>query len=54
MFSHSVVGSCDIDFFMFRHRFRIMRLKFLKFERVQNAAENFCIGLNERENYKIQ
>jgi hypothetical protein len=42
------VGNCDIYFFIFRHRFCIMRLKYLKFKRDQNAAEKIQIALNER------
>ncbi len=30
----SLLGNCDIEIFVFRHRFRIMSPKFLKFERV--------------------
>jgi hypothetical protein len=41
------IDNCDIDFFTFRNCVHIMRLKFLKFERDQNAAENFQIGINE-------
>ncbi len=41
------LGNWDIDVFIFRHRFQIMRLKFLKFSRDQNGAENFQIGINE-------
>jgi hypothetical protein len=50
------VGNCDIYFFIFRHRFCIMRLKYLKFERDQNAAEKNSNGINERaeQNHKIQ
>jgi hypothetical protein len=33
-----LVGNCDIDLFIFCYRFHIMRPKFLKFERGQNAA----------------
>ncbi len=29
----SLVGNCDIDYFIFRSRFNSMRPKFLKFER---------------------
>ncbi len=29
-----------------------MRLKYLKFERDQNASERFQIGINERKNYE--
>jgi len=35
------LGNCDIDFFIFRHRFRATTWKFLKFERDRNAAEKF-------------
>ncbi len=31
-------GNCDIDFFIFRHRFHILRPKFPQFERVWNVA----------------
>ncbi len=41
------LGNCDIDFFIFRYRFHIMRLKYLKFARDQNAAKNFLIGNTE-------
>ncbi len=37
------VGNCDIDFFIFRHRFQIGRPKFTKFERDLNASEKFQI-----------
>ncbi len=33
-----MVGNCDFDIFNFRHCFCIMRLKFQKFERTQNAV----------------
>ncbi len=39
----------DIDFFIFNDHFRIRRTKFLKFERDQNAAENFQTDINESE-----
>ncbi len=41
------IGNCDIDFFIFCHRFCITRPKFLKFKRDQNVAENFWIWINE-------
>ncbi len=46
-------SNCDIDFFIFRHRFRIMRQKFLKFESDQNAAKKFELTLTKVKNYKI-
>ncbi len=36
-------------FFIFQHRFRIMRSKFLKFKKDWNAAENFWTYINESE-----
>jgi hypothetical protein len=43
------VDNCDIEFFIFCHRFCILRLKFPKFKTGQNAAEIFCIGNNISE-----
>ena len=45
------LGKCDTDFFIFRCCFRIMRLKFPKFKRDQNAAKKFRIGINESEKF---
>jgi hypothetical protein len=42
------VGNCDIDFFIFCHHFCIMRPKYLKFERDQNATDKNSNGINER------
>ncbi len=41
-------GNFDIDFFITCHCFCIMRPKFLKLKRGQNAAGTFQIGNNER------
>jgi hypothetical protein len=38
------LGNCDIDVLVFCHCFRIMSLKFLKFERVQNSVVKFQIA----------
>jgi len=46
-YSYFVAGKCNIDFFIFRHLFCIMRLKFLKFERDQNTAKKIQIGIKE-------
>jgi len=35
------IANCDIDFFVFRHRFYIESPNFPKFERVQNSAVKF-------------
>ncbi len=35
------LGNCDIDFFVFCPRFRIMGLKFLKFKTVKISALKF-------------
>ncbi len=43
----SKLGNWDIDFWIFRHHFYIMRKNFQKFERGWNAAEKFWIGNNE-------
>jgi len=43
------LGNCDIYFFVFCHRFHIMRPKFPKFERDQNAAQKFLIDIYESE-----
>jgi hypothetical protein len=43
------LGNCDIDFFISRHCFHIMRPKFQKFKRDQNATEKFKIVINESE-----
>jgi hypothetical protein len=43
------IGNCDIDFFDFHHCYHIMRLKFLKFKRGQNAAEKIQIDNNRSE-----
>ena len=37
------VGNCDINIFVFRHRFWIATLKFLKFQRVQNSDVKFWL-----------
>jgi hypothetical protein len=42
------LGNCDIDFIVFRHRLRITRLKFLKFERSQNSAVKFQIAQKKK------
>ncbi len=44
------LGNCDVDFYIFRHCFHIMRLKFLKFKRGQNASENFLNFSKECKN----
>ncbi len=40
-----LLGNCDIDFFSFAIAF--IWQKFLKFEKDQNAAEKFAMGINE-------
>jgi hypothetical protein len=37
------VGHCNIDFFIFCHRFQIFGPKFMKFKREETATENFQI-----------
>jgi hypothetical protein len=39
----SLVGNCDVDFFVFRYCFQIMSPKFPKIERVQNSVVKFWI-----------
>jgi hypothetical protein len=46
-----VIGNCDIDIFIFRHRFQ-MRPKFAKFKRDWNATEKFWIYINEVKIYE--
>ncbi len=46
-FGHTWVGICDIELFVFHHRFCITRSKFPKFESGQNAAEKFWFGIIE-------
>ncbi len=43
------LGNYGINFFIFRHRFHIMRPIFRQFERGQNAAKKFQIGNNKSE-----
>ncbi len=47
LYTGKVLGNCDIDFFIFRYRFHITRVKFLKFKRDQNSAQKFWIYINE-------
>ncbi len=37
----SLLGNCDIDFFVFRHRFCFLSSKIPKFVTVQNVGEKF-------------
>ncbi len=46
-------SNCNFDFFIFRHRFRITRQKFLKFDGDKNAAEKFWVDINESEKLQI-
>jgi hypothetical protein len=46
------VGNCNIDVFIFWHQFQIMRMKFTKFERDQNATEKFSNYINESKNLR--
>jgi hypothetical protein len=41
----TMTGNCDIDFFIFRCQFQIVRPKFTKFEKDQNDAKNFKVKL---------
>ncbi len=48
------VANFDIEFFVFRHHLNITRLKFLKFERVQNSAVKFwTVHKRKREIMKL-
>ncbi len=47
MASGLFVVDCDIDFFIFRHSCSTTMPKFQKFQRGQNSAEKFWIGINE-------
>ncbi len=46
---HSTLGDCNIEFFNLFLSLNIIGSKFPKFERDQNAAEKFQIGINKSE-----
>jgi len=43
------LGNCYIDFLIFCLHFGIIRVKFLKFEKDQNATEKFWIYITEKQ-----
>ncbi len=47
IFIYYSLGSSNIDSFIFRHRFLILRLKFLKFKKTEMLQKNFQIGIDE-------
>jgi hypothetical protein len=47
------LGNCDIDFFVFCHRFYIMIPKLPIFERLQNVAKNLNSVNVKAWNYEI-
>jgi hypothetical protein len=49
------MGNCDIDFFVFRHRFRITSLKFLKIQLNLKCCQKISKHMKAKaQNYEIE